>query len=115
MYEGRAPEGHGHSTAERSRAEQIAERAIGTSAKVANELTVKAVDDRIADNFDGGGPNVYAFARRPPASRRSPENTKSRTDESIRGSWLSDNRVSGRLVRDPDASVIRLMRHAATP
>ena len=41
------------STAERSRAEQIAERAIGTSAKVANELTVKAVDNRSADNFDG--------------------------------------------------------------
>jgi osmotically-inducible protein OsmY len=41
------------STAERSRAEQIAQRAVGTSGTVANELTVKGVDDRSADDHDG--------------------------------------------------------------
>ena len=41
------------SAAERSRAEQVAERAVGTSGKVANELTVKGATDRTADDFDG--------------------------------------------------------------
>ena len=40
-------------TAERSRAEEIAQRAVGTSGTVANELTVKGVDDRSADDHDG--------------------------------------------------------------
>ena len=39
--------------AERSRAEQIAQQAVGTSGKVANELTVKGVTDRTADDHDG--------------------------------------------------------------
>jgi hyperosmotically inducible protein len=38
--------------AERSRAEEIAQRAVGTSGKVANELTVKGATDRTADDFD---------------------------------------------------------------
>jgi len=41
------------SAAERSQAEQIAQRAVGTSGTVANELTVKGVNDRTADNHDG--------------------------------------------------------------
>ena len=41
------------SAAERSRAEQIAQRAVGTSGTVANELTVKGVTDRTADDHDG--------------------------------------------------------------
>jgi osmotically-inducible protein OsmY len=36
----------------RSRAEQIAERTVGTSGKVANELTVKGATDKTADDFD---------------------------------------------------------------
>jgi hyperosmotically inducible periplasmic protein len=39
--------------AERSRAEEIAQRAVGTSGKVANELTVKGATDRTADDHDG--------------------------------------------------------------
>jgi hyperosmotically inducible protein len=41
------------SAAERSRAEEIAQRAVGTTGTVANELTVKGVTDRTADNYDG--------------------------------------------------------------
>src|SRR5919201_3528098 len=41
------------SAAERSRAEEVARRAVGTSGTVANELTVKGVDERIADDHDG--------------------------------------------------------------
>jgi osmotically-inducible protein OsmY len=41
------------SATERSRAEQIAQRAVGTSGTVANELTVKGVTDRTADDHDG--------------------------------------------------------------
>jgi hyperosmotically inducible periplasmic protein len=41
------------SAAERSRAGAIAERAVGTTGKVANELTVKGVTDRAADDHDG--------------------------------------------------------------
>jgi hyperosmotically inducible periplasmic protein len=41
------------STAERSRAAEIAQRAVGTSGTVANELTVKGVSDRTADDHDG--------------------------------------------------------------
>src|SRR5262245_7409190 len=43
-------------SAEKSRAEEIAQRAVGTSGRVANELTVKGVNDTTADdrsiNFD---------------------------------------------------------------
>jgi len=38
--------------AEKSRAEEIAQRAVGTSGKVANELTVKGVNDTTADDMD---------------------------------------------------------------
>lgn len=37
----------------RARAEQIAERAVGTSGKVLNEVTVKGVDEKTADDNDG--------------------------------------------------------------
>ena len=37
------------SAAERARAEEIAERAVGTNGRVANELTVKGVTERTAD------------------------------------------------------------------
>ena len=40
------------SATERSRAEAIAQRAVGTSGTIANELTVKGVDQRTADDFD---------------------------------------------------------------
>lgn len=39
-------------SAEKSRAEEIAERAVGTSGRVANELTVKGVNDKTADDMD---------------------------------------------------------------
>lgn len=39
--------------AERARAEEIAQRAVGTSGKVANELTVKGTTERTADDHDG--------------------------------------------------------------
>jgi osmotically-inducible protein OsmY len=39
--------------AERSRAEAIAHRTVGNSGRVANELTVKGVTDRTADDHDG--------------------------------------------------------------
>jgi osmotically-inducible protein OsmY len=38
---------------ERDRAEQVAEIAVGTSGKVLNEVTVKGVDDRSANDNDG--------------------------------------------------------------
>ena len=41
------------SAAERARAEEIAERAVGTTGRVANELTVKGVTERTADDHDG--------------------------------------------------------------
>ncbi len=40
------------SPADKSRAEEIAHKAVGTSGSVANELTVKGVDDRTADDMD---------------------------------------------------------------
>jgi osmotically-inducible protein OsmY len=40
-------------SAEKERAEQIAHQAVGTSGKVANELTVKGVNQRTADDMDG--------------------------------------------------------------
>ena len=39
-------------SADKARAEQIAERAVGTSGRVANELTVKGVNDTTADDMD---------------------------------------------------------------
>jgi osmotically-inducible protein OsmY len=39
-------------SAEKARAEEIAERAVGTSGRVANELTVKGVNDKTADDMD---------------------------------------------------------------
>jgi hyperosmotically inducible periplasmic protein len=39
-------------SAEKSQAEAIAQRAVGTSGRVANELTVKGVDDKTADDMD---------------------------------------------------------------
>jgi hyperosmotically inducible periplasmic protein len=41
------------SSIEKDRAEAIAHQAVGTSGKVANELTVKGVTDRTADDMDG--------------------------------------------------------------
>jgi osmotically-inducible protein OsmY len=41
------------SNVEKDRAEEIAHQAVGTSGKVANELTVKGVDTRTADDMDG--------------------------------------------------------------
>jgi osmotically-inducible protein OsmY len=38
--------------AEKSRAEEIAQRAVGTTGRVANELTVKGVDEKTADDMD---------------------------------------------------------------
>ena len=38
---------------QRVRAEQIAERAVGTSGKVLNEVTVKGMDEKTADDNDG--------------------------------------------------------------
>jgi len=40
------------SSAEKSRAEEIAQRAVGTTGRVANELTVKGVNDKTADDMD---------------------------------------------------------------
>jgi osmotically-inducible protein OsmY len=39
--------------AEKSRAEDIATKAVGTAGTVANELTVKGADERTADDMDG--------------------------------------------------------------
>ena len=39
-------------SAEKSRAEEIAQKAVGTSGRVANELTVKGVNDKTADDMD---------------------------------------------------------------
>src|SRR5262245_3208270 len=36
----------------RARAEEVAERAVGTSGKVLNEVTIKGVNDRTADDND---------------------------------------------------------------
>jgi hyperosmotically inducible periplasmic protein len=41
------------SDAKRARAEALATQAVGTSGKVANELTLKGTDARTADNLDG--------------------------------------------------------------
>lgn len=41
------------SEAERARAEEIATRAVGTSGRVANELTLRGANERTADNMDG--------------------------------------------------------------
>src|SRR5258708_3029000 len=41
------------STTERTRAVQVAERAVGTSGKILNEVTVKGVDAKTADDNDG--------------------------------------------------------------
>jgi osmotically-inducible protein OsmY len=38
---------------ERQRAEEVAERAVGTSGKILNEVTVEDVDERSADDSDG--------------------------------------------------------------
>ena len=38
---------------DRTRSEQIAERAVGTSGKVLNEVTVKGADTKMADDYDG--------------------------------------------------------------
>src|SRR4029450_4784911 len=38
-------------SAEKSRAEDIAHRAVGTSGRVANELTVKGINDKTADDM----------------------------------------------------------------
>jgi len=40
-------------TTDRARAEQVAVRAVGTSGKILNELTVKGVDEKTADDADG--------------------------------------------------------------
>src|SRR5262245_52641954 len=37
---------------DRTRAEQVAERAVGTSGRILNELTVKGVDEQTADDND---------------------------------------------------------------
>jgi hyperosmotically inducible protein len=41
------------SAAEKAHAEEVAHRAVGTSGTVANELTVKGVNDKSADDMDG--------------------------------------------------------------
>ena len=41
------------SIAERSRAEEVADAVVGTSGRVLNELTVKGINDRTADDLDG--------------------------------------------------------------
>src|SRR5215510_3619527 len=38
---------------QKTRAEEIAERAVGTSGKVLNEVTVKGADTKMADDYDG--------------------------------------------------------------
>lgn len=45
--------GNVETTAERERAEEIAEKAVGTSGKVLNEVTVDNVDSRSANDNDG--------------------------------------------------------------
>ena len=39
---------------DRDRAEEVARGAVGTSGRVLNEVTVKNVDDKIANDLDGG-------------------------------------------------------------
>src|SRR5262245_20013130 len=39
---------------DKQRAEQVATRAVGTSGRVLNEVTVKGADEKIADDMDGG-------------------------------------------------------------
>jgi osmotically-inducible protein OsmY len=41
------------SAAEKLRAERVAEQAVGTTGRVANELTVRRADERTADDMDG--------------------------------------------------------------
>src|SRR5512138_2903007 len=41
------------SLAERSRAEEVAGAVVGTSGRVLNELTVKGLNDKTADDLDG--------------------------------------------------------------
>ena len=41
------------SAAEKQRAELVAEQAVGTSGRVANELTVRQADERTANDMDG--------------------------------------------------------------
>jgi osmotically-inducible protein OsmY len=41
------------SQAERERAEEVAEKAVGTSGSILNELTVEGVNERSADDADG--------------------------------------------------------------
>jgi osmotically-inducible protein OsmY len=41
------------SPAERQRAEEIATTAVGTTGKVLNEVTIKGLNDRSADDLDG--------------------------------------------------------------
>ena len=45
--------GNVKSVGERARAEEIADRAVGTSGKVLNEVTVKGIDEKTADDRDG--------------------------------------------------------------
>jgi hyperosmotically inducible protein len=39
---------------DRQRAEDVASAAVGTSGRVLNEVTVKGLNERIADDYDGG-------------------------------------------------------------
>ena len=41
------------SSAERSQAESVATRAVGTTGQVVNELTVEGAPEKLADDFDG--------------------------------------------------------------
>src|SRR5215217_6740570 len=41
------------SMADRSRAEEVADAAVGTSGRILNELTVKGLNDTTADDLDG--------------------------------------------------------------
>ena len=43
-----------NSEGERQRAEDVVQKAVGTGAKVANEVTVANKDEDIADDLDGG-------------------------------------------------------------
>jgi osmotically-inducible protein OsmY len=46
-------QGEVESAADKARAEQIANQVVGTSGRVLNEVTVKAVDTKTADDLDG--------------------------------------------------------------
>jgi osmotically-inducible protein OsmY len=41
------------SSADRQRAEDVAESAVGTAGRVLNELTIKGLNDEVADDLDG--------------------------------------------------------------